>query len=120
MPGIGFAARDLQRDGAGRVRIVDRLAGVGAEVVDREAASAQMRDDRRFQRNGRVIAGDRDRANVGARRQRRLVAVAALSRRPIRVAAFSVSAASGVTCPPATSVTVLPYSSTRASASVII
>ena len=33
----------------------------------------------RFQRNGCVIAADRDRANVGARRQRRVVAVAALA-----------------------------------------
>ena len=83
-------------------------------------AAAQVLDERRLQRQRRVIAGDGHRADVGraapATRRRR----SAPSRTTEMRRAFSVSCASGVMWPPATSTIVLPYSSTRASASVTI
>ena len=40
--GVGFAARHRPRHRRGDVRIVDRLGAVGAEIVHRQAAAAQV------------------------------------------------------------------------------
>ena len=59
----------MNRDRRGRVRIVDRFAGVGAEVVNRQAPASQVLHEGLLERDAGMIAGNRHRANRARRRQ---------------------------------------------------
>ena len=100
MPRVGLASRDSARDGRGDVRIIDRVGRVRAQVRDSESPAAQVRNERLLQRDARVVAADRDAADVGHRRQ---VGKGWRSTRPAGITvtrrAASVSLASGVTMP---------------------
>ena len=100
--GVGFAARDEPRHRRGDVRIVDRLGAVGAEVVHRQAAAAQVVATASLRSATPVwslpIA---TRPDVGDRRQRqRRLPTSRPSRTTVMRRSRSVSSASGVTCPP--------------------
>ncbi len=57
------------------IRVVDRLAGVRAQIVNRHAAAAEVLQDPLLQGHAGVIARDRDGSDLGFRCQRLDVAV---------------------------------------------
>ena len=121
MPASASPRRHGVGHSGGDVRIVDRIRRVRAKIVDRESPAPQEADEDRAQSDAGMVAGDGDRPDVGFRRQRRPRPSATCpSRSTVIRRSFSVSAASGVMCPPLASITVSPRSSTRASVSVIM
>ena len=109
MPASASPRATATRHRRGDVGIVHRLRSVGAEIVHRQAAAAQERDERLPQRDAGVVAGDRDRPDVGAGASAGIVAGSRALRAPrVTRRSRSVSCASGVMCPPCASITVSP------------